>query len=270
MAANVTIPKSWQVVWITGASTGIGRELALMLASAGATVAVSARSPGKLAELAALSPRIRTYPLDVTDLAACHQTVAAIERDLGPIDLAVLNAGVWIPMDADHFDPDGIAEGMAVNYTGIVNALAPLIPSMLARKSGHLALVSSVAGYRGLPGAVAYAPTKAAVIALAETLYLDLREKGVTLSLINPGFVDTPMTKVNNFPMPFLITADDAARRIIKGLAARRYEIAFPLRMKVLAKLTRLLPNSLFFMFARAVSSGEGQLPPRPPRAEGP
>ncbi|MBX9926985.1 MAG: SDR family NAD(P)-dependent oxidoreductase [Hyphomicrobiaceae bacterium] len=265
----MSVPQSWKVVWITGASTGIGRELALALAKAGVAVAASARSRSKLDELKSQHPLIRAYPLDVTDESACRETAAQIGRDLGAIDLAILNAGVWVPMDAAHFDPAGIAESMAVNYTGVVNALDPLIRDMTARRTGHIALVSSVAGYRGLPGAVAYAPTKAAVIALAEALYLDLRDSGVALSIVNPGFVDTPMTKVNNFPMPFMISADDAAGRIIRGLAARRYEIAFPLRMKLLAKFMRLMPNAMFFAISDRLSEGSGELPPRPPRAEG-
>ncbi len=269
MAAPVTVPPGWKVVWITGASTGIGRELALLLAGAGVNVAASARSRKKLDELASLHPLIRAYALDVTDVAACRETAASITRDIGPIDLAILNAGIWVPMNASHFDTAGIAESMAVNYTGIVNALDPLIVDMTARNQGHIALVSSVAGYRGLPGAVAYAPTKAAVIALAEALYIDLRDVGVRLSIINPGFVNTPMTKVNNFPMPFLIEADDAAVRIIKGLAAGRYEIAFPLRMKLLAKFMRLIPNGMFFAISSRLSEGSGELPPRPPRADG-
>ena len=259
----------WKVVWITGASTGIGRELALKIAATGASVAVSARSEGKLAELVTAHPGIRAYPLDVTDLAACNATAAAIERDLGPIDLAVLNAGVWIPMGAAQFDATAISEAMSVNFTGITNALAPLIPAMIARRSGHVALVSSVAGYRGLPLAIAYAPTKAAVIALAESLYLDLGTYGVKTTVINPGFVDTPMTKVNTFPMPFLITANDAADRIFRGLLAGRYEIVFPFRMMVLSTIMRLLPNRVFFALVRMLP-GAKSVPPRPPRADGP
>lgn len=261
------LPSSWKVAWITGASTGIGRELALKLAGGGVRVAASARSRGKLSELEAANANIKAYPLDVTDRDDCVRTFAAIERDLGPVDLAILNAGVWIPMNADAFDPKGIEESMAVNFNGIVNGLDPIIPAMVRRGAGHIALVASVAGYRGLPGSIAYAPSKAAVISLAEALHLDLRGRGVRLSIINPGFVDTPMTKVNTFPMPFIIPADEAANRIIRGLASGRYEIVFPLRMKLLAKFTRLLPNSAYFSFISRISGGEA-LPPRPPRAE--
>jgi short-subunit dehydrogenase len=260
----LAVPAAWKVAWITGASTGIGREMALKLAAAGVKVAASARSADKLAALTASNANITAYPLDVTDLAACRSTGALIARDLGPIDLAILNAGVWIPMGASEYDAAAVTEGMAVNFTGITNALAPLIPAMIARGSGHVALVSSVAGYRGLPLAIAYAPTKAAVIALAETLYLDLAKHGVTVSVINPGFVDTPMTRVNTFAMPFIVTADDAATRILRGLAARRYEIVFPWQMSLMATFMRLLPNRLFFGLVRNLPGGAETTPPRP------
>jgi short-subunit dehydrogenase len=260
-----SLPSNWQVIWITGASSGIGRELALKLAAAGAKVAVSARNASKLAKLAAASPLITAYPLDVTDLAATQAVVAAIERDVGPIDLAILNAGVWNSMRVEEYDPTVIASAMAVNFTGITHALTPLLPAMIKRKAGHIALVSSVAGYRGLPVAISYAPTKAAVISLAETLYLELREHNVKTTVINPGFVDTDMTKVNKFPMPFMISANDAATRIITGLKTGRFEIVFPFRMAILAKFSRLLPYRLFFAFINAFPDGEDAPPAKPP-----
>lgn len=245
--STFTLPPAWKVIWITGASTGIGRELALRLAASGAKVSVSARSAEKLGELERASANIKAYPLDVTDAAATQAIAAAIIRDLGPIDLAVLGAGLWIPMSGDTFDAASLTQSMAVNYTGTANALGALIPTMTARKSGHIAVIASVAGYRGLPQAVAYAPTKAALICLCETLYLDLKRHNVALTVVNPGFVDTPMTKVNDFPMPFLIGPQEAADTIIKGLIAGGFEIAFPWRMKLLTKFTRLLPYRLFF-----------------------
>jgi short-subunit dehydrogenase len=258
------LPSHWQVIWITGASTGIGRELALKLAAGGAKVAASARSAEKLGELAALSPLIFPYPLDVADLAETRAVAARIVTDLGHIDLAILNAGVWYPMEALTFDAERITEAMAINFTGITNALAPLLPAMIARKFGHIAMVSSVAGYRGLPVAVAYAPTKAAVISLAETLYPDLIDENIKLTIINPGFVDTPMTKINQFPMPFMITADDAANRIIKGLKAGVFEIVFPRRMLWLAKFTRMLPYWFYFgIINRMPADHPVQEPPR-------
>lgn len=258
---SYALPSEWNVVWITGASTGIGREVALRLAACGAKIAVSARSADKLAELVAMAPNIKAYPFDVTDLAAAHATAAAIRRDLGPIDLAILNAGVWIPMAATQYDPEAVTKSMAVNYTGVTNALAPLLPAMISRKSGHIAIVSSVAGYRGLPVAISYAPTKAALISLAESLYPDLLDENVKLTLINPGFVDTPMTKRNEFPMPFIVSTDFAADAIIKGLIGGKFEIVFPWQMKLMAKFSRMLPYWMYFAFINAIPEQPAPVP---------
>lgn len=241
---------TWKTAWITGASTGIGRELALRLAARGVRVAASARSAEKLDELAKAHANIVAVPLDVTvpaDVAAAHaRTVAAI----GAIDLAILNAGVWHPMKASAYAAARAADSMTVNYLGIANALEPLIPAMLGAGRGHIALVASVAGYRGLPMAAAYAPSKAAVINLAEVLRLELARHGIVVSLVNPGFVETPMTAVNQFPMPFIVKADVAAERIVRGLARGKFEIAFPWQLVAMLKLLRLLPNGLYLRIA--------------------
>ena len=213
---------------MTGGSTGIGRELVLALARRGVTVAASARSASNLVELAALDKNIFPVPLDVTDRAAVAAAYATIVKKFGTVDLAVLNAGTWDPMSAEDFDAMRAARSMDVNYGGITNALEVLMPAMIARKEGHIAMVASVAGYRGLPKAAGYAPSKAAVISLAEALRFDLPRHNVDVSLINPGFVDTPMTAVNDFPMPYIISADDAAQRILDGLQRKKFEIAFP------------------------------------------
>ncbi len=241
----------WQTAWITGASTGIGCELALRLARQGVRVAASARSEEKLAELAAAHPNIFPAPLDVTvreDVAATHARIIA---EFGAIDLAVMNAGVWDPMGAEDYDAARAARTMEVNYGGIANALEPLIPAMLIRGKGQIALVSSVAGYRGLPKAIAYAPSKAAVISLAEVLKLDLERHGIVVSLINPGFVDTPMTRVNDFPMPFMVSSEAAVDRILRGLERGQFEIAFPWRLVGALKLLRILPYSFYFSVVR-------------------
>ncbi|PPD28876.1 MAG: oxidoreductase [Hyphomicrobium sp.] len=240
----------WTSIWITGASTGIGRELALTLARAGAKVAVSARSREKLDEIAGLAPGVLVVPLDVTDQAATALAFAKIEANIGPLDLVILNAGVWHPMGAASFDAQKSANSMAVNYQGIANALELVMRAMIARGRGHIAMTSSVAGYRGLPQAAAYAPSKAAVISLAETLAPELKKKGITVTVINPGFVDTPMTKVNDFPMPFLMTTAGATQAIIDGLRRKKFEIAFPWQMVVLLKIARVLPYPLYFWFA--------------------
>ena len=243
----------WRTVWITGASTGIGRALAVALAGEGIRVAASARSADVLARLATDHPGIAPLPLDVTDAAAMALAARSIEGTMGPIDLAVFNAGIWEPMSARSFSSAKAARSMAVNYQGVVNGIEAVLPSMLARGAGHIALVASVAGYRGMGPTAAYGPTKAAVINLAETLRNDLKVRGITVSVVNPGYVETPMTSVNKFPMPFLVSAEDAAARIVRGLRRRKFEIAFPWQLVTLMKLGRLMPNRLFFWYARNI-----------------
>jgi short-subunit dehydrogenase len=241
----------WNVVWITGASTGIGREVALLLAKRGCKVAISARSADKLAELAALNANILAFPLDVTDTVATKAVVAAIEQRLGAIDLAILNAGTWDAMGAKDFTAARAEASMRVNYFGLANGVEALAPLFIARKAGHLALVASVAGYRGMPQAAAYAPGKAAAISLAEALKPDLLRHNVIVSVINPGFVDTPMTAVNKFPMPFMVPVAVAAEKIVAGLDKGQFEIAFPWQLVTLLKIMRVLPYWLYFWVAK-------------------
>lgn len=241
----------WATAWVTGASSGIGRELVLQLAQAGVTVAASARSADKLGELERVQPGIKSYPLDVTDAAAVARTCTEINAQLGSIDLVVLNAAVWQPMGAKDFDCEAAIQVGNVNYNGVVWPLSVVMPQMMKRRSGQIALVGSVAGFRGLPKSVTYAPSKAALINLTETLKTDLEDYGVKISIINPGFVDTPMTRINTFPMPFMVTAPDAAARMITGLKAGRYEIGFPWPTFRMMKLFRKMPNQLYFLITR-------------------
>jgi len=245
-------------VWITGASSGIGRSLALHYARVGAAVAVSARRADMLAELASdaagLSGRIVAFPVDVADAAAMARTGEAIEAALGPLDLAVFNAGTHEPVDVVRFDPGPFQRLMAINFMGVVNGIAAVLPSFIARRRGRIAVVSSVAGYRGLPQAAAYGPTKAALINLCEALKPDLDRFGVGISVINSGFVRTPLTDRNRFPMPFLISAEDAARRIARGLDRGAFEITFPRRFTWLLKLGRILPYGIYFALVRRVT----------------
>jgi short-subunit dehydrogenase len=238
---------AWRVVWITGASTGIGRAVAIKLAARGILVAASARSAAMLAELASAHPNIRAYPLDVGDRAAQAAVISSIERDLGPIDLAILSAGVWHPGSSDELDVAKVEQALLINYTSAIYTLDALLPLMRTRARGHVAFVASVAGYIGLPRAIAYAPTKAALISLAECLKTDAARFGIDISVINPGFVETPMTAENTFPMPFLVKVDDAADIIIKGLERKKFEIAFPWQLVTLLKLARRAPYPLFF-----------------------
>ena len=245
--------RPWTTAWITGASTGIGREVALQLARAGVKVAASDRVIDKLMELEASQPGIKAFPLDVTDGDAVKQTADAIKAAMGPIDLAVLCAGVAHPMGAANYDVKLAVHSVNVNYNGIVRALGALMPDMIKRGSGHLALIASMTGHRGMPDSAAYAPTKAAIINLTETLKQDLERYGVTISVINPGFVDTPITQQLDYPLPHVMTPADAAERIIEGLRRRKYEIAFPWQMNWPTKMLRLMPNSMYFWFSRKI-----------------
>ena len=244
-----------RVAWITGASTGIGYATAHKLADDGWTVAVSARSQSDLERVADNHPLIVPFPMDVTVRQDVAETLNHIEDKLGVIDLAIFSAGLWCPLEAKNFDTDAFEQSMKVNYLGVVEPLGLLIPQMIARRRGHLAWVSSVAGYRGLPQAAAYGPTKAALINLAECLKEDLEKYGVKISIINPGFVATPMTAKNEFPMPFIITAERAAACIVEGIKKEKFEIAFPWQLVWPLKLARILPYRLFFWYVRNVIS---------------
>lgn len=242
---------SWKTAWITGASSGIGLELARLLDGSVEHVAVSARSRDKLEALAKDSGTIASYPLDVTDAQAVRDCVDKIESRGGPIELAVLNAGTWKLMDADELDLEAVRAGVEVNFMGVMHGINALLPGMLKRGRGHIAIVASVAGYRGLPRSIAYGPTKAALINLAETLNGELAPRGITVSVVNPGFVDTPMTRDNPFPMPGIIQAEEAAQELLKGLERRKYEIIFPRGFVYGVKVLRLLPNWLYFWVVR-------------------
>ena len=237
-----------QCVWITGASSGIGEALARRLARDGCEVVASARSAEKLAALAREPDRsIVLWPLDITDHGAVQAAVARVEAERGPIDVAVLNAGTHQPVEAGEFTASGLRALIELNVMGTAACLEALMPRMIARGRGRIAVVASVAGYRGLPTGAYYGASKAALINLTESLRFDLDRAGVTIQLIDPGFVRTPLTDRNDFPMPFLIDTDLAADRIARGLRSRRFEIAFPRIFVALLKLLRLLPFRLYF-----------------------
>ncbi len=249
-------PRGNGIAWITGAGKGIGRGLANRLAEDGWTVAASARTREDLDSLAAeaANGRIRPFPLDVTDRAAMERTLAGIEAELGLPELVVLNAGTHVPVTAESFSVDALRTLVETNLMGTVYGLAELLPRFIQRRGGQIAVVASVAGYRGLPTSAGYGATKAALINMCEALKPDLDRHGVRLSVINPGFVKTPLTDRNKFPMPFLITVDEAVGYIIRGLDRGDFEIAFPRRFVFLMKLLRLLPNRLLFAVARRMA----------------
>jgi short-subunit dehydrogenase len=244
-------------VWITGASSGIGRELALEMARDGWLVIVSARRPDELAKVVAEGPegRIASVTVDVTDHVATVEAVRRIEAEQGPVDCAVLAAGTHIPTSIDDFRVADIRTLVEVNLMGVVHAVDAVLPGFRARRAGHLVVVSSIAGYGGLPTAAGYGATKAALINFTEALKFDLDRVGVKTQLVCPGFVRTPLTDRNPFPMPFLMEPEDAARRLYAGMRGDRFEIAFPRRFTSMVRAISRLPYSLYF---RAVRRGTG------------
>ncbi len=241
--------------WITGASSGLGLALAKRMAAEGWRVAASARSATALSELAKsaanLEGEIHAFPLDVTDPAAVTTAITSIEQSLGPVDQAVLNAGTHRPVRAAQLTSAVFRELADLNLMGTVHCLEAVLPGMIARRAGGIAVVASVAGYQGLPTSAAYGMTKAGLINMAEALKPELDGYGVRLQLVNPGFVRTPLTDKNPFPMPFLMEVDDAAEALYRGLESTRFEIVFPRRLAYLLKVLRCLPAPLAFAVTR-------------------
>ncbi len=249
------LPRSWNDLprraWVTGAGKGIGRALAKRLANEGWTVFASARTEDDLTSLAAetesMIGKVRPLALDTTDEAACAKAVDTVMAEHEPLGLVVLNAGTHTETPIDAFDPKTIRKIFDVNINGTVNCLAPVMRALRAQGFGKIAVTASVAGYKGLPKAAAYCGSKAGVIGMCEALYPELRRVGVSLAVINPGFVKTPLTDKNTFEMPFLMEVDDAVDAIAKGLARDTFEIAFPTRFVLILKTLRLLPDRLYF-----------------------
>jgi NAD(P)-dependent dehydrogenase (short-subunit alcohol dehydrogenase family) len=244
-----------QVCWIVGASTGIGRATAEQLHAAGATVVVSARNVAALQEFSQTHASSEALPLDATDRDAVHATARHIIDKHRRIDLVMYCAGHYKAQRATAYDLDEMLKHQQVNLTGAYLLLDAVLPQLLrqaaAKQPAHVSLVGSVAGYRGLPNALAYGPTKAALINLGEVMYLDLQPKGIGVSVINPGFVETPLTAGNTFAMPALITPAQAAQQIIKGWAAGDFEIHFPKRFTLWLKALRCLTDGLYFAAIR-------------------
>lgn len=237
--------------WITGGGSGIGRELARQVAGSGDHVIVSGRRRQALQETAAGFLNIIVLALDVTDRAKVETAVADIEAQHGPIDIAILGAAQYRPMDLHDFDSHLFGQLIASNVTSVANCLDPLFKHMRARGAGHIAVVASVAGYRGLPKAAAYGAGKAALINMIEALKPSADAAGIKLQIINPGFVATPMTEANDFPMPFLIAVDAAVRHVRRGLSGSGFEIAFPWTLVLLLRIGRWLPAWLYFAITR-------------------
>jgi short-subunit dehydrogenase len=254
MPLNPTIP-SWsnQRVWVIGASYGIGAAIARQLLAKGAKVALSARKRELLAEIAAGTDAL-IAPLDIVEVASVRGAARQIRETWGGFDLALIVAGTHAEMRALDWDLARARNLLEVNLLGVLNCLDSILPALMHQGSGGVGIVSSVAGYIGLPKALIYGPSKAALINLAESLYGDLHPRGLGVYLINPGFVDTPLTRKNDFKMPALISADSAAQATLEGIAAGCFEIHFPKRFTRWLKLLRVLPYPLQFWAVRKIT----------------
>ena len=239
-----------KTVWLVGASSGIGRATAKALHAQGAKVIVSARNQQALDVFAEEHPGATVLAMDAADAAAVEAAAQTVLAS-GPLDLVLYCAGYYKEQRATQFDLGQMLQHNQVNYVGALYLLAAVLPHFLERKSGHISLVSSVAGYRGLPQSLAYGPTKAALVNLAETLYIDLKDSQIGVSLICPGFVDTPLTAQNKFSMPGIIKPEQAAKEILHGWATGQFEIHFPKRFTLLMKALALLPPFLYFPVIR-------------------
>jgi NAD(P)-dependent dehydrogenase (short-subunit alcohol dehydrogenase family) len=244
--------RQWQGrrVWVVGASSGIGRATAVALHREGARVIVSARSVAALEEFTAGHSGAIAIAVDASNREAMRHAAQKVLAS-GPLDMVLYCAGYYREQRADAFDLDDMLRHQQVNYVGALHLLDGVLPHFVARGCGHISLVSSVAGYRGLPKSLAYGPTKAALINLAETLYLDLRDRGIGVSLICPGFVETRLTAQNEFEMPALITPEQSAQAILRGWARGWFEIHFPWRFTLAMKLLGLLPFRLYRTLVR-------------------
>ena len=249
----------WKVAWITGASGAICGEVAKRLAHAGVTVAATARPSGRLDALSASSGNIKAFPADVLQPYALKVCARNVESELGPIDLALFGAGMYVPFDIRNIDLDGFHRTMALNVDGVINAVAAVLPSMLARKSGHIAIMGSLFGYSGWPETGSYGASKAALVNLAESMKLELEPERIAVTIINPGFVDTPLNaSYDPKKKLYVMSKERCARKILEKLPAKPYEIAFPPQVASFLKSVRSMPRSLSFPLIRWFTSRTG------------
>ena len=236
-----------KVIWITGASTGIGKSLAIKFSKNGWKVAISARRAEILNDISRQNENIFPFPLDVTNREDCKKVFLEIKNKLQNIDICVFSTGTWDPKKEKEIDVDQIENVMKVNFFGTLNSIKSVEKYFKDLGKGHISIVSSIAGYRGLPNSTGYGPSKSALNNLTESLYFDFKKYGVRISLISPGFIKTPMTDKNDFKMPFLKTSDYAADKIYDGLVNTNvFEIHFPKQLTLTLKFLKILPNWLY------------------------
>ena len=237
-----------KVIWITGASTGIGKALAIKFSENGWKVAISARRESLLNEIVSENKNIFAFPFDVTNKEKCNNTFKLIKNKFNNIDLCVFSTGTWDPKKEKEIDVEQIEHVMKINFFGTLNCIKSVEDYFKKRGQGQISIVSSIAGYRGLPNSTGYGPSKSALNNLTESLYFDFKRHGVRVSLISPGFIKTPMTDKNDFKMPFLKSPEFAAEKIYNGLInSKSFEIDFPKQLTITLKLLKILPIKLYF-----------------------
>ncbi len=242
-------------VWITGASSGIGRALAIKFAKEGWQVAASARRENLLKDLNNQNPNIYPFPLDVKNENEAKNIFQNIIEKFKTIDISVFCTGMHDPEAEKRLSSEKVREIMETNFFGTLNCIMAVNTYFREKKNGHISIVSSVAGYRGLPAASGYCASKSALTSLAESLYFDFKRHNVRVSLVSPGFIKTPMTNKNKFPMPMIKSAEFAAEKMFNGLTKKKsFEIHFPMAFTLLMKLLKIMPNWLFFLLVKFVS----------------
>jgi len=242
-------------IWITGATSGIGKALAIRFAQEGWQVAASARRENLLNEISKLNKNISPFPLDVTDKEKCKEVFEEIKNKYQNLDICFFSTGTWDPKKEKNIDIEQMESVMKINFFGTLNCIKTVENYFKDKKSGHISIVSSVAGYRGLPNSTGYGASKAALINLAESLYFDFGRHNVRISLVSPGFIKTPMTDKNEFKMPFLKTPEFAADKIYNGLVnGSNFEIDFPKELTLILKLLKILPNRLYLYLIKKLT----------------
>ena len=237
-----------KTIWITGGSTGIGKALAIKFANKGWNVAISARRENLLKEISDQNENIYGFPLDVTDKSKCKEVFEQIKNKFQNIDICFFSTGTWNPKKEKDIDVEQIENVFKVNFFGTLNSIKSVEEYFKNKKNGIITIVSSIAGYRGLPNSTGYGPSKSALNNLAESLYFDFKRFNVRVCLVSPGFIKTPMTDKNDFKMPFLKTTDYAAEKIYDGLVNKNvFEIRFPKSLTFILKVLSFLPSKIYF-----------------------
>ena len=244
-----------KVIWITGGGTGIGKAVAIKFANQGWKVAISGRRETVLKEVEDINPNIKSFPLDVNDKVKCFEIMKNIKEEFGDIDICFFSTGTWDPKKEREIDVEQIEKVFKVNFFGTLNCIKSVEDHFRNRKNGIITIVSSIAGYKGLPNSTGYGPSKAALNNLAESLYFDFGRYNVRVCLVSPGFIKTPMTDKNDFKMPFLKTPEYSADKIYNGLInSNKFEIHFPKSLTLILKFFKIIPDRLYFYLVKKMT----------------